>query len=1055
MTARRKTIKLRRSIFSFFSLLAIIISFFAQIFISVNSAAAQATFSGTLSWESSSAIRLTYKGSTLTMSKAPSVPGQAQEVFFGSKRVGDCQFVARYTVTFSGIGTSAAYTGVLSFPAKGPVVEDPDNPSAPYCESPSSYSGVSVSGNRPGNGTTPETAEQKKVQVLIRSNKPADQTPGSMGMRVTGPNGYNQTFTLSVANGREYNWNTSLEPGTYNYIYTSGLYNGAGGSFTKKRYEKYVAQWGEYYGSRNIEVTVELTGVVGEGFDIVPSLPIILRNPDGTEVKRSNTEEVDLSGIDRPDCGFSCGSAQNTYRTVGNLTDVGPGSYKICVPVATSEVCKDFTKVSGQPGNVTITLQGIDSTILLENAADTAGPEDRCDQGKTKDILGFDTGIPDNPMQWFVCGAAKMLGNAIDALSNIVANLLNFNPTSQNNGDLERVWGNMLRLANILFVIAFLVMIISTALDLGIFSNYTVKKLLPRIIIAALLANLSWGISTVLVDITNAVGGATREIILAPLNLQDGQLDTGRFLGDAAINADGAGLLQGGVIVGLGTLIYLSLASAGAILLPIIAVAFIAIVIAIGALLLRRIIIILLIIFAPLAFAMWALPNGEKVFQRWWKIFTQMLLMYPMIMALFTSGIFISQLLVTDGEVANGLGALTSVTAFIAIILPYLLIPTLFKLAGGVLGNITGMVNDRSKGLIDRSRKWRDEGSQWGRRKQLKAQRKNFTGHEKLIESMNADKLAGSEWLQRRRRAQGLGRNWAQGEHALRGQRMFLAKTKASASKERLDAAMYDLEAGGIDTRGMEFNVTDTEGKITGQKGRVMRLKKDDALAMAALGATIERDDGYVVSDGSEDAQRAAAQYAASQGLVPVIKQIRDGGTVTETNGNSIGIQNAVRRRDAQGNWQYQNQHANAILSEAMQSKVGAMMPKMPSYFKGPGLAFQGIEAGSMAGFHEEEVGSMFEYLNDNHSKANNASLTQAQRDEAQQTLDLTWARMGQSLKQIVADPAKYNMSPTALARLKKEAERYSASGKPIPSTFDSDMMAALRRVDGDRGVIM
>lgn len=349
-----------------------------------------------------------------------------------------------------------------------------------------------------------------------------------------------------------------------------------------------------------------------------------------------------------------------------------------------------------------------------ESTVDTRGSKD----GGNSDGSGepcYDAGsfgFFKNPLKWITCGVSQLLASAIDGVNEAIESMLLFNPTTDNRDGLYSVWSNILNIANVLFVIAFLIMVISTALDLGIFSNYTVKKLLPRIIIAAILANLSWGICSLIIQIVNDIGGAVQSIILSPLG-GDGSV---KFTLGRAVNTQGAegvnvaiGTISSAVVVGLGTLVYFAIGTAGAILLPIITVTFVAALTALIVLILRRIIIILLIIAAPLAFALWALPGGEKYFQKWWKVFAQMMLMYPIIMALFASGLFISQLLSGPATDEAGVGIMTSAIATLAVVLPYFVLPLLFKAASGVLGTVTGMVNDRGKGLIDRSKNLRNK----------------------------------------------------------------------------------------------------------------------------------------------------------------------------------------------------------------------------------------------------------------------------------------------------------------------------------------------------------
>lgn len=627
-----------------------------------------------------------------------------------------------------------------------------------------------------------------------------------------------------------------------------------------------------------------------------------------------------------------------------------------------------------------------------------------------------------NPLKWAVCGISQLLASFIDQAGEAVASYLSYDPFNDQGADsLKGVWSNILRVANILFVLAFLIMVLSTILDLGLFSNYTVKKLLPRIIIAALLANLSWEISRILTDITLAIGGATKEVILSPLG---GMPDAETSIPGQAMkifNAD-----QGAITLGVGALIYATIASAGAILLPVLATIAVAVLVAFAVLALRRIIIVLLIVLAPLALIAMAFPGGDSLAKRWWKTFIQLLFMYPIIMALFASGIFLSE--IVGSSRSNVVETLTQ--AFV-LFMPFFALPYVFKMAGGALANVTGMVNDRSKGLIDRSRKWRDEGSQYGRRKQLKAQRKNYTGHEKLIKSMGADKLAGSEWLARRRRSQGLGRNWAQGGETKETQRAFLDKMEAAVSKEQKDAADFRAQSAG---GGIEVRRRDGDSKAFrviragDDESKAIWLGKDAAIAEAWKGARVDAMEekydengqfkGYTdkvegtLFDGSKAAQRAAGSLAGAQALTPVIDAVRNGDngrnkwelydpkTGKKTGNLHTMPDYATQFRTGNAEAREAAQVAGSVMAEVKGGYAQNLMGKMPSFVKGDALAFGGIQAESLSNFHENEVVRMVDYA-------------ASGKDPA------TWARVGQSVKQIVENPEKYNMSPKSLAELK------------------------------------
>lgn len=60
-------------------------------------------------------------------------------------------------------------------------------------------------------------------------------------------------------------------------------------------------------------------------------------------------------------------------------------------------------------------------------------------------------------------------------------------------------------------------------------------------------------------------------------------------------------------------------------------------------------------------------------------------------------------------DAASTSGTVATVIKVVAYIGPYFLIPSMFKLAGGAFATISGMANDRSKGIFDRQKKYRGQ----------------------------------------------------------------------------------------------------------------------------------------------------------------------------------------------------------------------------------------------------------------------------------------------------------------------------------------------------------
>jgi len=78
------------------------------------------------------------------------------------------------------------------------------------------------------------------------------------------------------------------------------------------------------------------------------------------------------------------------------------------------------------------------------------------------------------------------------------------------------VWSSFRLYGDIVLVIALLVIVFGEAIGGGVIDAYTAKKVLPRILIAAILINLSIYIVAALEDIVNIVGSGLDSLIRLP-----------------------------------------------------------------------------------------------------------------------------------------------------------------------------------------------------------------------------------------------------------------------------------------------------------------------------------------------------------------------------------------------------------------------------------------------------------------------------------------------------------------------------------------------------------
>lgn len=310
-------------------------------------------------------------------------------------------------------------------------------------------------------------------------------------------------------------------------------------------------------------------------------------------------------------------------------------------------------------------------------------------------------------MGWIMCPVAKLLDGIFGQLLNQMEALLNIEENKYRDDRLREAWENMRNIAYVVLIPIMLLMVIGTALGFEVFSAYTVKKALPRMAIAVIFIALSWEIVGFLITLSNVVGVGTAGIIKAPFGI-DSFADV--FNPNAAQSAGQWAFLAGGAAA-----LYFSPAILG------IVISFLGTVVLILAtvfvfLVARQLFIMALMLVAPLAILAWIFPGNDKLWKSWWSIFSKLLLIYPIIMAVTAVGMVFADIL-GPGSTGNAGGApvervqdiLTPLMKLAAFIIPFALIPALFKFVGGFIGNLAGMVNDREKGMFDRLKQSRSK----------------------------------------------------------------------------------------------------------------------------------------------------------------------------------------------------------------------------------------------------------------------------------------------------------------------------------------------------------
>ena len=300
---------------------------------------------------------------------------------------------------------------------------------------------------------------------------------------------------------------------------------------------------------------------------------------------------------------------------------------------------------------------------------------------------------------WIECDIYTDAANFADwLLKSIVQPLLVTDPVSTSpSSTTYQIWSNFRIYGNVVLVVAVLILIFGEIIGGGVVDAYTAKKMLPRILIVAILINLSVYIVALLVDATNVIGGGIGQLLTSPI-AKDAQFQFS--LSSSASNGVGL-VVAGGTITAFLTGIISTGAigaAIGPLLLFVIMPAILGLLSAFIIILLRKAIILFLVLISPIAFALFCLPNTEKYFRKWWELLMQTLMVYPLIMIFFA----VADIMSVTIQQANGAGGtnllsettqpigqtLVALIAFVCLFLPLMLIPFAFRISGGVLGKI-------------------------------------------------------------------------------------------------------------------------------------------------------------------------------------------------------------------------------------------------------------------------------------------------------------------------------------------------------------------------------
>ena len=328
------------------------------------------------------------------------------------------------------------------------------------------------------------------------------------------------------------------------------------------------------------------------------------------------------------------------------------------------------------------------STISIESPSENS-------TGTSCDVQGIG---------WIICPLSNWLADGIDYMYSALQEFLKTKPletTNQNSG-IYLAWVIMRNISNVAFIVAFLVIIYSQLTSVGI-SNYGVKKMLPRLVIAAVLVNLSFTICAILLDLSNIAGYAFQDAFMGIKNtISTVGENTSTWTWSEVIST---ALSNGALAVGAGYAVSLALTTELLpMLVPAATLAGLTLLFILLIMAARQALIIILIIVSPLAFVCYLLPGTEKWFKKWRDSFLTMLVFFPAFAVVFGGAQLAGIIIIQNASGSNG--AIMHVLGMLVQIIPLAITPLIMKFSGGVLGKFAGFVNDKNKGLYDRSKNW-------------------------------------------------------------------------------------------------------------------------------------------------------------------------------------------------------------------------------------------------------------------------------------------------------------------------------------------------------------
>ncbi|MBQ3413368.1 hypothetical protein IJH33_00735 [Candidatus Saccharibacteria bacterium] len=521
------------------------------------------------------------------------------------------------------------------------------------------------------------------------------------------------------------------------------------------------------------------------------------------------------------------------------------------------------TPVMAEPVNGTETVSNTDTAGTGETGAtdttNTTETTETTEQSGKEDnpegAQGAKTTCADalGAVGWLVCPGTGKIAEAVDWLHDKIEDILTINPVEMKDGSpIYEVWKYFRGVTNIVFIIFLLVVVYSQITGIGI-SNYGIKKVLPKLIVAAVLVNLSFMLCSVAVDASNIIGGGLRGLFesietstMGAMEISGANVVTTTEL-YTAVNGGAA------LAVGAGTIAF----ELGAIwmLIPTVLGAIVAVAVGLVTIAMRQAVVALLIMIAPLAVVAYMLPNTDRWFNKWRELLAKMLVFYPMFSLLFGASELAGWAIIVSAK--DGFGVMLGVAVQI---FPLFFSWSLMKMSGTFLSTVHTKLSGLAAKPLAANRAWAESHRQQTNLRSLNfgktpsSHLRRFLDNRKALREKDVENLQtlrkneSNFYVQRRISGKGKGYDGTKSQ----GNEEFLKPNKYTITAKEASTSHLLSEMATMDTA----HALNNYGSYYVSESVRNRIKAAEAAGDKKLARVIEKSDAE-----SQRAERAGAAY--------------------------------------------------------------------------------------------------------------------------------------------------------------------------------------------------